>query len=125
MRRRLLFATCAVVAAALTFRAGAAMLGGTIWRFGSWENLGRGTSLWEALPHIPESRRLARSDDEFWDLQGDTLANAGGLLLVAVGVGIIVYRVGVRRARTDEPADYKETPAGAVPDGRAEPPPAG
>ena len=122
MRRRLVFAVCAVLAAALTFLVGAALLGGDVWRFSTWEAGARRASLWEALAHVPESRRASRSDDEFWRLQHRTLTNAGGLLLVAVGVGIAVYWGGVRRGRSDEPADNKETPAGAVPDGRVEPP---
>ena len=125
MRRRLVFAACAVLAAALTFRAGAAILRGDVWHFSSWEAGARRASLWEALEHVPESRRQSRDDDEFWRLQHRILTNAGGLLLVAVGVGIAVYWGGVRRGRSDEPADYKESPAGAVPDGRVEPPAAG
>jgi hypothetical protein len=124
MRRRLVFAACAVLAAALTFRVGAALLRGDVWHFSSWEVGARRTSLWEALAHVPESRRASRSDDEFWDLQHRTLTNAGVLLLASVGVGVAIYWVGVRRGRSDEPADYKETPAGAVPDGRVGPPPA-
>jgi hypothetical protein len=78
---------------------------------------GPGTSLGE-LAGVAEC-------DEFWRLQHRTLTNAGALLLASVGVGIIVYRVGMRRGRSEESADYKETPAGAVPDGRAGAPPAG
>ena len=125
MRRRLLFATCALLAAALTFRVGACLLEGDVWHFASWEAGADRASLWEALEHVPDCWRECRSDDEFWQLQRDTLTNAGILLLVAVGVGIAVYCGGVRRVRPDEKADYKETPYGAVPDGRAGPPPAG
>ena len=124
MRRRLLFAACALAAAALTFRIGAALMAGDVWHFSSWEVGARRASLWDALEHVPESRRNSRGDDEFWRLQHRTLTNASGLLLVAVVVGIAVYWGGVRRGRSDEPADYKETPTGAVPDGRVKPPPA-
>lgn len=125
MRRRLVFAACALLAAALTYRVGAGLLGGDVWHFASWEAAADRASLWEALEHVPDCWGACRSDDEFWRLQHRTLTNAGILLLVAAGVGIAVYRGGVRRARSDEKADYKETPTGAVPDGRTGPPPVG
>jgi hypothetical protein len=121
MRRRLLFAIGALVAAVFTFRVGAAMLGGTVWRFGSWEIVGRRTSLWEALQYVSQSRREARDDDEFWSLQADNITNAGILLLVAVGAGVAAYWAGMRRTRPDDRADYKEAPGGSVPDGRVGP----
>jgi hypothetical protein len=125
MRRRLLFAAWALLAATLTLRVGAGRLEGDVWHFASWEAGADRASLWEALEHVPDCWRACRTDDEFWQLQHRALTDAGVLLLVAVGVGIGVYLGGVRRAKSDEPADYKETPTGAVPDGRAGPPPAG
>src|SRR5262245_33665767 len=56
-----------------------------------------------------------------WQFQdGNTFCTAS-LLMVSVGVGLLVYWIGMGRRRPVEAADYKDAPGGAVPDGRIDP----
>ena len=65
-------------------------------------------SFWEAI-HDPSARSQ-------WNERNSLITAL--LLLVAVGIGSLVYWIGMSRRRPLEAADYKEAAGGAIPDGR-------
>jgi hypothetical protein len=118
MRRRIPPAAWAFTAALAVLIVGGLMPLGTVCRFGAWEIVGRRAPLWEGISRLPEARREARNDREFWDCEDRNVTNAGIVLLIAGAVGALVYGFACRRTRPIEAPDYREAPDGAVPDGR-------
>jgi hypothetical protein len=114
------------------------------WRFLSLWALGTYVSVFLAGSFLPEwtvrqwpGGRQFGSEEEIVDVnlwqaigQGSWWRSTDGnlfctafLMLIAIGVGLLVYWIGMgrRSRRPMEAADYKDAPGGAVPDGRVGP----
>jgi hypothetical protein len=106
----------------LVLLVGALLPIGEVTHFGEWEAHVRSAPLWEGLSQIPYHHREATSDDEFWSYQEKNVTNAVILLAIAGFIGLAVGLGTRRRRQATEAADYRESPRGALPDGRLNPP---
>ena len=121
MRRRWWFPLFVVGTFLGVFAVGSFLEAWTVWSIG-WEAVPHRANLWDAVSEFPRCQRQCHSDEEFWDKQRGNVLNAGKLLLVSGGAGLIVYLIGRRRrSKPIEAADYKEAAGGAVQDGRVDP----
>jgi hypothetical protein len=93
------------------------------WKAGAWGAVGHDGDLWEAIGNVPFCLRQSPDNTEFWGLQDGNLFSTAVLLLISIGLGLLVYWIGMGRRRPVEAADYNDAPGGAVPDGRIDPPP--
>jgi hypothetical protein len=73
--------------------------------------------LWEAIAQYPAARQML--GPPFWEKQRKNLAVACGLVIVAGGVGLGVYRVYRRADPAGVASDYQDGPGGSLADGRA------
>jgi hypothetical protein len=120
MRRRVPPSVWAFGTALLVLVVGTALPLGDVCHFSQWEGHSRRAALWEALYWLPQTRREA-TDAEFWGCEDRTLTNAGILLVVTAVAGCFAGWVARRRGRPPEAGDYRESPSGSLPDGRAGP----
>src|SRR5262249_4350260 len=119
MRQSVRAAIWAFISALTILVVGAVLPFWTVWHFSSWEGLGRPGPLWEALGQVQATRRAAANGSDFWHLQWDNLVKGVSLLTLAGFVFWGVYRVGIRRGRSDEACDFADGPSGSLTDGRA------
>jgi hypothetical protein len=101
----------------------------TVWEWagrkaGDFCAVGHDGDLWDAIGNVPFCLRQSPDNTEFWGLQDGNLISTTVLLLISIGIGLLVYRIGMGRSRPIEAADYKEAPGGTIPDGRFEQVPA-
>jgi hypothetical protein len=117
MRRRWHFPLWALDTFLGVFAAGSFLHEWTIWRHPlinsryGWQ--AADTNLWQAIADPSASWR--------WDDPNPFCTAV--LLLIAIGVGLLVYWIGMGRRQPPEAADYKDAPGGAVADGRVGPTP--
>jgi ABC-type Fe3+ transport system permease subunit len=120
MRRRVPPLVWALGIALLVLAVGATLPLGDVTHYSAWEGHTRRASLWEACYWLPQTRREA-TETEFWACEARTVTNAGILLAVTAAAGCVAGWLARRRGRPLEAGDYRESPSGSVPDGRARP----
>jgi hypothetical protein len=94
---------------------GVFLVGSFLPEWSIWRRVGDGrlmvgefdANLWRAIGH-----------GSWWRSTDGNLLSTAFLLVIATGVGLLVYWIGMGRRRPVEAADYKDAPGGAVPDGR-------